>query len=248
MSNNQLLRGAFQPCTYKCEAHPECICAEQAALAQPAEGGEVFAYGSKDGYWVRAEDYHVRPDKQRFTIAFYATPPASQEQAQQPSVTVRYDLTPAMVEGQIRDKLIELGWTPPTSEQPQAQATVSTEQCGGPLCGSPEFGANHHPLCKHATQAQAQALPDEQAKYEAFYASRINDDNGSLPTPWEAWQASAALAAKQERKPMTRDQRKQIFRDAENRMMREINLSWRDAVVECVEAHHGIVEKGNINV
>jgi len=25
-------------------------------------------------------------------------------------------------------------------------------------------------------------------------------------------------------------------------------LSWRDAVVECVEAHHGIVEKGNINV
>lgn len=40
--------------------------------------------------------------------------------------------------------------------------------------------------------------------------------------------------------PMTREQREQVFRDAENRMMREINLSWRDAVVECVEAHHGI--------
>lgn len=27
--------------------------------------------------------------------------------------TVRYDLSPAMVEGEIRDKLIEMGWTPP---------------------------------------------------------------------------------------------------------------------------------------
>lgn len=33
--------------------------------------------------------------------------------------------------------------------------------------------------------------------------------------------------------PMTDEQRKQIFRDAENRMMRDINLSWRNAVVDC---------------
>lgn len=60
------------------------------------------------------------------------TPPASQEQAQQPSVTVRYDLTPAMVEGQIRDKLIELGWTPPTSQQAQTgqcAACMTPKQC-----------------------------------------------------------------------------------------------------------------------
>ena len=31
-------------------------------------------------------------------------------------VTVRYDLSPAMVEGQIRDKLVELGWTPPNEK------------------------------------------------------------------------------------------------------------------------------------
>lgn len=30
-------------------------------------------------------------------------------------VTVRYDLSPAMVEGTIRNKLIEMGWTPPPS-------------------------------------------------------------------------------------------------------------------------------------
>lgn len=28
-------------------------------------------------------------------------------------LTVKYDLTPSMVEGEIRDKLIEMGWTPP---------------------------------------------------------------------------------------------------------------------------------------
>ena len=50
----------------------------------------------------------------------------------------------------------------------------------------------------------------------------------------------AILALRPQAVPMTRDQREQVFRDAENRMMREINLSWRDAVVECVEAHHGI--------
>lgn len=44
----------------------------------------------------------------------------SQEQAQQPSVTVRYDLSPAMVEGAIRDRLIAMGWTPPL-QQPKPQ-------------------------------------------------------------------------------------------------------------------------------
>lgn len=29
------------------------------------------------------------------------------------TVTVRYDLSPATTEGAIRDKLIEMGWTPP---------------------------------------------------------------------------------------------------------------------------------------
>lgn len=32
------------------------------------------AYGSGDGYWVRAQDLPLRPDKARFTTAFYASP------------------------------------------------------------------------------------------------------------------------------------------------------------------------------
>lgn len=32
---------------------------------------EPVAYGSGDGHWVRAQDYAIRPDKERFTIKFY---------------------------------------------------------------------------------------------------------------------------------------------------------------------------------
>jgi hypothetical protein len=35
---------------------------------------------------------------------------------QEPTVTVRYDLSAADAEGAIRDKLIELGWTPPMEQ------------------------------------------------------------------------------------------------------------------------------------
>jgi hypothetical protein len=37
-----------------------------------------------------------------------------------------------------------------TAAQPASQ-----EQCSGPLCGLPEFGGNHHPLCSKASQQLA---------------------------------------------------------------------------------------------
>lgn len=43
-----------------------------------------------------------------------ATPPAAD------TVTVRYDLSPAAIEGAVRDKLIEMGWTPPDAAAPKA--------------------------------------------------------------------------------------------------------------------------------
>lgn len=46
--------------------------------------------------------------------------------AHQPSVTVRYDLSPAMVEGAIRDRLIAMGWTPPL-QQPKPQPMTDDE-------------------------------------------------------------------------------------------------------------------------
>lgn len=58
-------------------------------------------------YWNGSENVHVGKE-------------ANHSQAQQPSVTVRYDLSPAMVEGAIRDRLIAMGWTPPL-QQPKPQ-------------------------------------------------------------------------------------------------------------------------------
>lgn len=46
----------------------------------------------------------------------FATPPAAP--VQERTVTVRYDLSAADTEGAIRDKLIELGWTPPAQPAP----------------------------------------------------------------------------------------------------------------------------------
>lgn len=37
----------------------------------------------------------------------------SQREEQEPVITVRYDLQPAFVESAIRDKLINMGWSPP---------------------------------------------------------------------------------------------------------------------------------------
>jgi len=101
-----------------------------------------------------------------------------------------------------------------------------------------------------ATQEPVQAgeLPDERAAFEQWAS-----DNGEFPravarsgdvyhlmatqTYWLAWQARAALSA---RKPLTDEQRAEVFRAAENRMVHALNLSWRNAVVEEVERAHGI--------
>lgn len=69
--------------------------------------------------------------------------------------------------------------------------------------------------------------------------SELLDDWGAAykPAAKDAWQARAALSA---RKPLTEEQRAEVFRAAESRMVHTINLSWRNAVVDEVERAHGI--------
>lgn len=43
-----------------------------------------------------------------------------------------------------------------------------------------------------------------------------------------------------QRVPLTDEQRAEVFRAAENRMVHALNLSWRNAVVDEVERAHGI--------
>ncbi len=45
--------------------------------------------------------------------------------------------------------------------------------------------------------------------------------------------------------PMTRAQRLEVFRKAEDRMAHDINLCWRNALIEETEAHHGITQRAD---
>lgn len=99
-----------------------------------------------------------------------AATPARDEQ----NVTVRYDLSPANTEGDIRDKLIELGWTPPqaTPAEP-AQAVELHDERG-----------------KFETWADGQGFPLELTVHGNEYQDLRTQG------PWEAWQARAALSGK----------------------------------------------------
>lgn len=54
----------------------------------------------------------------------------------------------------------------------------------------------------------------------------------------------AILALRPQAAPMTRAQRLEVFRKAEDRMAHDINLCWRDALIEETEAHFGITVQG----
>lgn len=52
-------------------------------------------------------------------------------------------------------------------------------------------------------------------------------------------------APAQQAVPMPRAQRLEVFRKAEDRMAHDINLCWRDALIEETEAHHGITQRAD---
>lgn len=55
---------------------------QDAAHEAEKQAGPV-AWGSGDGYWIRAEDKPGRPDAKRFTEAFYAAPPSESAPVEQ---------------------------------------------------------------------------------------------------------------------------------------------------------------------
>ena len=57
--------------------------------------------------------------------------------------------------------------------------------------------------------------------------------------------ARAILALRPQAVPMTRAQRLEVFRKAEDRMAHDINLCWRNALIEETEAHHGITQRAD---
>lgn len=56
--------------------------------------------------------------------------------------------------------------------------------------------------------------------------------------------ARAILALRPQAVPMTDEQRQRVFAAAEYRIFVFDNVSWRDAIVDEVEVHHGITAQG----
>src|SRR5690606_7399769 len=96
---------------------------------------------------------------------------------------VRFDLSPAQMEGAIRDHLIRLGWTPPEQQQEQAVASVACEGkpapennpcgwCGRTAPPSAPVGveAELREMIGYLVSMAAQQYPDE----SKHYAERID--------------------------------------------------------------------------
>lgn len=83
----------------------------------------------------------------------------------------------------------------------------------------------------------AAELADERRMKKMYF-----DERNSARDAWRraADQREEARAALSARKPLTEEQRSKVFRDAETRMVYDLNLSWRNAVVDEVERAHGI--------
>jgi hypothetical protein len=85
-------------------------------------------------------------------------------------------------------------------------------------------------------------------KPELRYLSFIRDEKGLAALGFKARPLTyAATPPAPKLEPMTPGQRAEIFRQAERRMVKDLNLSWRNAIVEGIEAHHGISTKEQAN-
>jgi hypothetical protein len=81
--------------------------------------------------WVVRElmdDEHTHEALERADKAIFALRQLLEQT--EPSVTVRYDLSAADTEAAIRDKLIELGWTPPAQPESVQEEKQSEIFCG----------------------------------------------------------------------------------------------------------------------
>ena len=66
-----------------------------------------------NAYHAQLKNAHPLPAQWRWECLWTAMLAAAPEEHVEPTVTVRYDLSPAQVEGKVREQLVKMGWTPP---------------------------------------------------------------------------------------------------------------------------------------
>lgn len=125
--------------------------------------------------------------------------------------------------------------TPAMPELPEPEGFMDQT-----LGGSPAFTADQ--MRAYALAAlQAQPAVSDADVWELWLRVCAESDNLSTRVMIANF-ASAILALRpaQQAVPMTEAERAEVFRKAESRMVYDLELSWRDAVVRETEAHHGI--------
>lgn len=119
---------------------------------------------------------------------------------------------------------------------------------GGPRCADPECW-NDDPQAQPAAEVMDADI--ESCALESGFCVEstgaiwaVDGCVGTRVDPGLRKFARAILALRPQAVPMTDEQRQRVFAAAEHRTLAFDNVSWRDAIVDEVEAHHGITAQG----
>lgn len=126
------------------------------------------------------------------------------------------------------------------------------------MCGKePDFDPDAlvqnamYALCGPFGGATLQAQPAEVSDDELRKTIEALRDPGTVSAFYNGYYTltpdelrRAMLALRPQAVPMTDEQRQRVFAAAEHRTLAFDNVSWRDAIVDAVESHHGITAQG----
>ena len=122
-------------------------------------------------------------------------------------VMIEYDLSPSLVESEIRDKLIELGWQPPGCKPAQQDGALTNEGAKAPV------------------QQEAAALFREAMAFGLAYGPRIPGHQWDEMREEKVAQLVSRLATPQpaQRKPLTEIQ---LLSDANKKLRKDKEGLW----------------------
>ena len=135
--------------------------------------------------------------------------------------------------------------TPATPELPEPElGYIGTDKSR-----QPAFSARQMREALQSAQPAAAVSDEELDRMDMEAQAEANQNPHGTLYHWrkaylQAF-ARAILALRPQAVPMTRAQRLEAFRKAEDRMAHDINLCWRDALIEETEAHHGITQRAD---
>lgn len=135
-----------------------------------------------------------RPQQQHYIEAMIrkciaeATPAST---GAEPAVTVRYDLSPAMTEGAIRDQLIAMGWAPPAQDEAAVFGLLADIRAAA---GDPQGRLTQGELVEHVKRMKATS--DLLADFFGWFNCHYCEPSAHPDHPW--CRLGSALSAQEQ--------------------------------------------------